>query len=141
MWRWITDNQALLWSLSGASVAMFIASLFIIPALIVRIPPDYFTHSQRPPRRGANRAPIVRMLILVSRNVLGIVLMIAGVVMLALPGQGLLTILVGFMLIDFPAKYRIEQWLVARRMIHRPLNWLRRRSGRPPLQILLRPPR
>lgn len=129
------SHQALLWSLSGASVAIFIASLFVIPALIVRFRPDYFMHQQRPPRRWANRSPIVRTLILVGRNLLGIVMMIAGLLMLALPGQGLLTFLVGFMLIDFPAKYRMEQWLVRRRVIHRPLNWLRRRARRPPLQV------
>lgn len=130
---WITDHQALLWSLSGASVAIFIASLFIMPALIVRIRPDYFSHEHRPPSRWANRSTTVRTLIIVAKNIIGIVLMIAGLAMLVLPGQGLLTIAVGFFLIDFPGKYRFERWLVSRRPILRPMNWLRRRAGRRPL--------
>src|SRR5688572_4597766 len=131
---WMGDHQALLWTVGVGSLIILIASLFIIPAIIVRIRPDYFAHEKRPPRRWANSSPLVRTLVVVGKNLLGIVLMIAGVAMLALPGQGLLTILVGFMLIDFPAKYRFERWLVSRPMISRPLNWLRRRAGREPMQ-------
>jgi hypothetical protein len=135
MFTWIDDNQPILWSLGAASIALFIASLIVIPALVVRIRPDYFIHDKRPPRRWVNSSPMVRTFIVVGKNVLGIVLMIAGVAMLALPGQGLLTILVGFLLVDFPGKYRVEQWLVSRRVISRPINWLRHRAGRLPMQI------
>lgn len=135
MLEWIADHQALLWSLSGASVAIFIASLFIIPALIVRIRPDYFSHPQRPPSRWANSSAAVRTLVIVAKNIIGIVLMVAGLAMLVLPGQGLLTIAVGFFLIDFPGKYRFECWLVSRRPILGPMNWLRRRARRLPLVI------
>ena len=135
MWQWLNEHPALVWSVTGASAAIFIASLIIIPALIVRIQPDYFAHQQRPPGRWVNSHPIVRILVVIGRNLLGVTLMAAGVAMLVLPGQGLLTIVVGFMLIDFPAKYRMEQWLLRRRMIHRPINWLRRRAGRSPLQL------
>ena len=74
-------------------------------------------------------------MIVIGKNVLGAVLMIAGVAMLVLPGQGLLTMVLGFLLIDFPGKYRLERWLVARPMVHRPLNWIRRRAGREPLKV------
>ncbi len=135
MLDWMNDYRSLLWSLGTASVVVFIASLIVIPALIVRVRPDYFAHAERPPRRWVRSRPAVRTLIVVSKNLLGIVVMVAGLAMLALPGPGLLTILVGFMLIDFPAKYRVEQWIVSRRMIHRPINWLRRRAHREALQI------
>jgi hypothetical protein len=59
----------------------------------------------------------------------------AGIAMLVLPGQGLLTILIGFLMLDFPGKYRVEKWLVSRRRLLGAINWLRRRAGRVPLRI------
>ena len=50
------------------------------------------------------------------------------------PGQGLLTLLVGLLLMNFPGKYRLERWLVGRRGVLTALNWLRRRGGHPPFQ-------
>ncbi len=135
MLQWLDEHQGLLWTLSAASLAMFVASLFIMPAIIVRIRADYFSHEQRPPTRWVNQHPAVRVVLHTLKNLLGIVLMLAGLAMLVLPGQGLLTLMIGFFLLDFPGKYRFERWLIARRAIHRPLNWLRRRAGREPLLI------
>jgi hypothetical protein len=114
---------------------MFLASFFIMPAIIVRIRADYFAHDRRPPSPWARQHPVIRLTLHVAKNILGSILLIAGIAMLALPGQGLLTIIIGFFLIDFPGKYRFERWLVSKPAIHRPLNWLRRRRGREPLRV------
>jgi hypothetical protein len=132
---WLSDHQTLLWSLGAASIVMFAASLFAIPTIAVRMQPDYFAHETRPPSRWAHRAPPVRVAFVVGKNLLGVVLILAGIAMLVLPGQGLLTLVIGFFLLDFPGKYRFERWLVARPAVHRPLNWLRRRAGREPLEL------
>lgn len=132
----LTDNQELIWILGITSVAIFVASLLIMPALIVRIPTDYFAHAARPPSPWANRHPAVRFALLVCKNMLGVVLVLGGFAMLVLPGQGLLTIFAGFVLLDFPRKYAFESWLVRRRWIHRPINWLRKKRHREPLRIL-----
>ena len=132
---WITDNAGLFWAVGIASVVIFFASLLIMPALVIRIPVDYFTHAHRPESRFADRQPSIRLLILIAKNVLGGVLVLAGIAMLVLPGQGLLTIIVGFLLVDFPRKYALERWLVRKPIVHRPINWLRRRHHREPLQI------
>ena len=124
-----------MWALGTASVAILVASVVIIPALVVRIRPDYFTHATRPPGAEENQKPFVRIAILVGKNILGGILMLAGIAMFVLPGQGLLTLLVGFFLIDFPGKYRVEKWLIARSFVRRPIDWLRVRRGRPPLQV------
>src|SRR6185503_11462314 len=134
MLHWIDDHQGLFWTLGIASAVMFAASLFIMPALAVRIQPDYFAHDHRPPRPWANQHPAVQLMIVIGKNVLGVILILAGIAMLLLPGQGLLTILVGFFLVDVPAKYKIEQWLMRQPVVHRPINWLRKRAHRPPLQ-------
>jgi hypothetical protein len=135
MLNWIGDHRELLWLIGPVSVAIFVASILIIPALIVRIRPDYFGHAMRPASRWAHQRRFVRAAILVGKNLLGGVLMIAGLAMLVLPGQGLLTLLAGFLLIDFPGKYRLEKWLIRRRCILGPINWLRTRRKRQPLQI------
>jgi hypothetical protein len=62
------------------------------------------------------------------------VLVVAGLVMLVVPGQGLLTIVVGLMLLDFPGKYRLERWLATRPKVWQSINWLRRRAGYEELQ-------
>jgi hypothetical protein len=132
---WLSENKTLLGLAAGASLLIFFASLFIIPAIIVRISPDYFAHERRPPSRWAQRSAPVRILLLILKNTLGVVLVLVGMVMLGLPGQGLLTMLVGVFLINFPGKYRFERWLVSRRAINRPINWLRRRARREPLRL------
>jgi hypothetical protein len=134
MLHWLQDHQGLLWLSGVASVIIFAASLIIIPALVVRIRPDYFAHQRRPPSRWDNQHQSVRIAMIIAKNVLGVVLMVAGIAMLVLPGQGMLTLLIGFMLMDFPGKYRFEKWLIGRRYVAGPINWLRRRRGRGPLQ-------
>lgn len=112
---------------------MFILGLLAMPFIARRIPADYFAHDRRPSGRFAKRYWVLRITLIVIKNLLAIVLLLAGVAMLVLPGQGLLTILVGFLLLDLPGKYRMEKWLVRRRVIAIPLNWLRKRKGIEPL--------
>ena len=72
---------------------------------------------------------------LVIRNVLGWVFVVAGIAMLVLPGQGLLSIIAGLVLIDFPGKHRLERRLLASHVVRDAMNWLRRRAGRPPFDF------
>jgi hypothetical protein len=67
------------------------------------------------------------------KNVLALVLIILGVAMLVLPGQGILAILLGVMLGDFPGKLKLQRWLLARPKVMKSLNWLRRKFSKPPL--------
>jgi hypothetical protein len=135
MSEWVREHQGLIWTLGSASIAMVIASLLVIPALIIRIPPDYFTYKIRPPNAWANRHPVIRVAIVGGKNLLGGILALAGIIMFALPGQGLLTLLVGVFLLDFPGKYKFEKWLITRPRILNTINWLRKRRGRQPLKV------
>ncbi len=129
------SHQGIVWTFVGASVVIFVASVLVMPALVARIQADYFAHDVRPPSRWAGQHPLIRLALLIGKNVLGCVFVLAGLAMLVLPGQGLLTLLVGFLLLDFPGKYKFEKWLVRRRYISRPINWLRRRAGRERLRV------
>ncbi len=52
--------------------------------------------------------------------------------MLFLPGQGLLTMLLGILFIDFPGKHRLEQKLIQHPKILRTINTFREKAGKPP---------
>jgi hypothetical protein len=132
---WIKDHPAIIWMLVGASLGIFVGSLLLMPALITRIPVDYFTHARRPPSLLEGQPSALRIILRIGKNVLGCVFLLAGIAMLALPGQGLLTVLVGIALLDIPGKYRIEKWLVRRDWVRRPINWLRTRRNCEPLHL------
>lgn len=126
--EWLQANETMLWWLGGFSGLVFVTTLIMVPFLIARIPADYFEHSRRVnaliPRHSA-----WGIVILIFKNILGILLLLAGIAMLALPGQGMITVFVALTLLNFPGKYRLERWVVSRKPILRTVNWFRRRHG------------
>jgi hypothetical protein len=135
MAEWIRANDTLLWVLATASVVTFVATLIAVPWIVIRIPHDYFAHRTRHATDWSQHHPAVRVLLKAGKNTLGAVFVLVGLAMLALPGQGLLTMLIGVMLLDFPGKFRFERWFVGRRPVLRAMNWLRKKGGRPPLTL------
>ena len=118
------------------SVLTFVGSLLVIPLVAARIPADYFCADRRGKTLWRKRRPGLRMIVLILKNMLGLVLFLAGVLMLFLPGQGLLTIFLGIMLMDFPGKYRLERYIISRGPVLRGINWFRKRSGVAPLEVM-----
>ena len=87
--------------LTVASAIGFVGSLIAIPMILVRLPADYF--DTRTPRHWMkDHHPALRLSGLIAKNLVGIVFLLAGFAMLFLPGQGLLTMLIGISLMDFP---------------------------------------
>lgn len=117
--------------LTVGGVVIALLSMLAIPWLVVRMPSDYFV---APQRRHGSRGPL-GWTVWTLRNVLAVVLIVLGILMLVLPGQGLLTILIGVATSTFPGKYRLERRLVRHKRIMAALNWIRRRNHRPPLQL------
>lgn len=135
MIRWMQFHKiALLW-LGIASLLTAVGTLFAIPLLVIRIPEDYFTRPSRTRNRWRNHHPVIRISVLLMKNILGVTFILAGIAMLFLPGQGILTILIGITLTNFPGKMALERWLIRHRPVHQTVNWLRKRAHRPPLQI------
>lgn len=133
--RWIETHEVLLAWLGVISAVVFVVSLAAVPWFVARIPTDYFYSGRRSVLPWARHHPALRWPLLVLKNVVGIVFLAAGIAMLVLPGQGLLTMLAGILLLDFPGKYRFERRLIRQPAILDSINWLRRRRGRPPLQL------
>lgn len=118
----------LLWA-SGASLLLFLATLVAVPLVVTRLPADYFVRPTRSEWRKSSQLPLATACFGALKNLVGLVLVVLGAVMLVTPGQGLLTLLVGLLLMNFPGKYRLERWLVLRPGMLPALNWLRRRQG------------
>ncbi|KAF0806361.1 hypothetical protein A6D6_01696 [Alcanivorax xiamenensis] len=116
-------------ALTLIGLLMAVISTLAIPWLVIRMPADYFTAERRPTRY---RHP-GHWLLWALRNALAIVLLAAGLLMLVLPGQGLLTMLIAVMVSTFPGKYRLERAIVRHRGVFRAVNWIRRRRRREPL--------
>ena len=132
---WIRDHQDLLELLGVLSLVMFVATLVVFPLVIIFLPQDYFVRHERDPAHQKRQHPAVWLTMTILKNIIGWVLILAGSAMLVLPGQGILTILIGVTLANFPGKYQLERRLVRRPAVARTLNRIRERAGRPHLQI------
>ncbi|MBI4563343.1 MAG: hypothetical protein HY716_01445 [Planctomycetes bacterium] len=112
--------------LSGAAAA----------TVLIRLPTDYFVNPRRRSPVG-NAHPLLRAALLVAKNAMGWILIVIGLFLSfpGVPGQGLLTMFVGLLLVDFPGKYRLERRMLRFRRFGRAVNWIRRRFGRPPLEL------
>lgn len=130
-----TGLFAVLLTLAALSVVMFFGSLAAIPVLLARMPADYFVRSESPFASWRRRHPVAGGALLVVRNVVGVVLLLAGLVMMVLPGQGIITVLMALTLLNFPGKRKLELWIIRRRKVRGAIDWIRRRAGRPPLVV------
>ncbi|MCU0304399.1 MAG: hypothetical protein MUC56_10120 [Thermoanaerobaculales bacterium] len=132
---WVRNHQTLFATLAALSAALLVLSMVVFPLVVIHLPADYFMPQRRSPAREARRHPVAWLALTVLKNAAGLALILAGLAMLVLPGQGVLTILVGLALTNFPGKFRAERALISRRAVHRPLNRIRELAGRPPLEI------
>ena len=133
--QWISVD--VLVSLTVASVIGFVGSLIAIPWILTRLPSDYF--DMRVPRHWMkDHHPVLRVIGLIIKNILGMVFFLAGFLMLFLPGQGLLTMLIGISFMDFPNKRTLEARIVGQRTIFSAINTMRRRFDKPPLILFLK---
>lgn len=122
------------WFVGVASAVMLVISAMLIPVLIARLPADFYSENNHRRRLFEDR-PLIRIVFLGLKNLLGGVLLIAGIAMLVLPGQGILTILAALALLDFPGKRALEMRILHRPSVLKSINWLRRRAGREPLSF------
>jgi len=117
-------------------VVTFAGSLAIVSLVLVKLPATYFKRSNERTFL-ANRTPIIRWSAILGKNLAGVVLVVVGILLSlpGVPGQGMLTILLGIMLLDFPGKPRFEYWLVSRPKILQAINKLRHRFSKPALVL------
>lgn len=132
---WIREHPALTGWLVGVSVFTLTGTMVLAPVLIARMRPDYFLPDRNEERLFATRHPVVRWTGIILKNLFGALLFLFGMVMLATPGQGVITMFVGLLLMDFPGKRRLELRLIRVASIHRAIDWIRRKAGSAPLRL------
>jgi hypothetical protein len=121
-------------TLTALSVVFFVGSLIAIPFILVRLPTDFF--DIRVPRRWMeDHHPVLRLLGHIVKNVVGAIFLFVGFLMLFLPGQGILTMLIGVTMLDFPGKRRLEAKMIGQPAVLNTINNMRQKFGKPPLAI------
>lgn len=130
-WNWgLTFGFLLLY------VAAVLGSLALVTIVLLRLPATYF--QDPPPSARASGTWRSRWTpAALARNFCGALLIVIGILLSlpGVPGQGILTIVVGVLLLDFPGKYRFERNLIGRPRILHAINRLRQRFGKPPLTL------
>lgn len=133
-WATLTVGRVLL------GVGIFFGSLLIsfaaIAIVMVKIPANYFSsHYQQD--FLPNSRWIVRWGAVVIKNIVGVCLIILGIILSlpGVPGQGILTILLGLIMIDIPGKRPIEARIIKRPAVRAAINHLREKYGKPALEL------
>ena len=121
---WLQQHPQTLW-LAGISLGLMILGAVGASIAVVHIPADYFSRTEQP-KPGALR---------LARNILGWLLVVAGIAMLLFPGPGVVALLAGLVLVDFPGRRKTLHWIITRGSVLKGMNSLRRRHGKPPLRI------
>ncbi len=137
IWQWLVQFwESLTWGriLWGLliTVVSIVASYGLIVVGMVKIPADYFSSSYvKETNTDAHFS--VRWTALIIKNVIGLFLVIAGIIMIFTPGPGVPTILLGLIMMDIPGKRPLEAKLIQRPMVLSAVNDLRARYNKPPL--------
>ncbi|HEX2640283.1 MAG TPA: hypothetical protein VHL50_06915 [Pyrinomonadaceae bacterium] len=139
MVEWLSETWAS-WSLQQLliGVLLFLVSLAVsfaaIAIVMVKVPPTYFSvHHRR--EFLPDRVWYVRYSAVIVKNILGVFLVLLGIVLSlpGVPGQGILTILLGLIMLDIPGKRPLEAKIIQRPAVLAAVNKLRSRYGKPPL--------
>lgn len=116
------------------SLVFFVGSLIAIPFILVRLPADFF--DIRVPRPWMkDHHPVLRLVGHLVKNVVGVIFLFAGFLMLFLPGQGILTMLIGISMLDFPGKRKLEARMIGQPTVLHAINSMREKFSKPPLII------
>lgn len=134
---WSSMNSDLLFLLGSLSIFILIISVFMMVLIISFLPEDYFKSENRNliSRVQNSRYPLLKLLILITKNFFGVLLLFSGILMLVLPGQGILTIITGLVFMDYPGKYKFERKLLRQKGVINSINWIRSRLSKPSLKV------
>jgi len=134
---WSSMNSDLLFLLGSLSIFILIITVFMMVLIISFLPEDYFKSENRNLISSVqnSRYPLLKLLVLITKNFFGILLLLSGVLMLVLPGQGILTIITGLVFIDYPGKYKFERKLLRQKGVINSINWIRSCLSKPSLKV------
>ena len=117
------------------STCTFFLSLLIIPWIVYKLDSKFFIHLHEHKKRE-DEHPVIFILLKGLRYFLGTALLLAGILMIFLPGQGILTIILGLSLLDFPGKRALIDGILKFPSIQKVLNWIRAKGHKEPFLFL-----
>ncbi|MBL7067394.1 MAG: hypothetical protein ISS29_05995 [Candidatus Marinimicrobia bacterium] len=132
--EFIRAHRPLFIWLASLSALTFLGTILMIPVLIIRMLPDFFDPEQRAIYLQ-RRHPVMRFILVLLKNILGLLFFFSGFVMLFMLGQGLLTMLIGLSLINFPGKRNLERYIIQHPRVLPVINSLRKKAGKEPLRL------
>lgn len=129
-------GQPFLFFLLGFSVLVLVITPLLAIWFVLKLPSDYLITHTFSYRFLADSHPVIRMILKTLGNVLGGFFIIAGILMLVFPGQGVLSIVVGLILMDFPRKHFLLSKLLRLKMVVLTINKLRAWAGVPLMEVV-----
>ena len=134
MHKYLSENLIDIFFILGiSSLVILVISAISIGFIIRKIPYDYFLNEKRDMSQYKNKNPFFWFIVLTLKNIIGYCLILGGILMLVLPGQGLLTILVGLILSDYPGKFKLEKRIIKTSFVLKTINWYRAKSNIQPI--------
>jgi hypothetical protein len=123
---------------AGLALTVVVPTLTLLfgVAVVLYLPSDYFVRGVGE-TTSLRRHQVVRVTVRILKNALGWVMVPAGIFMALplVPGPGLVCILIGISLLDFPGKRHLEERLLAYPPVLHAANRMRQRFGRPPVLV------
>lgn len=137
IWDWILQFwESLTWGRIAwgllFTVITIIASYGLIVIGMIKIPADYFSSTYVKEIKHDKHFTL-RWSAFIIKNIVGFLLIIAGIIMIFTPGPGVPTILLGLVMMDIPGKRPLEAKLIQRPLVLSAVNELRAKYNKPPL--------
>ena len=132
---WLTERQELVQKIGNASLIVLFITIVALPVIVKQLPVDYFISERREPAWRDKKYPLFWGVITLAKNLLGLFLILVGIAMLVLPGQGTVTILIGLAIGNFPGKYALERRIASQPAVGATLNKMRELTRAPPLLL------
>ena len=132
--HWIKTHPLFVISITIFSLILLAFSIFMIPVLIVNLPSDYFKKQKKQMWPGVIQSALY-VIYLILKNLVGVVLILLGLIMLAIPRPGLITLLIGLVIIDFPGERKLLVFILRKTNAIKVMNWLRQKNNKPPFEL------
>lgn len=124
---WLDTHAGTLAWIGGLSFALLLLSLLASPWLLAHLPADYFA------KPSATKLRTPGQLIVASiRTLFGLFFAVLGLILMVTPGPGLVCLVLGLALCDFPGKHALLVKLIEQPNVLPTLNWLRKKGNQPP---------
>jgi hypothetical protein len=134
---WIQGHTILLFEGLGLWIVTLVATIAAVRYYLVAIPPDHFAKGHEPLAGWRFSHPALRWTVLITKNAIGALVVLMGLIMLVTPGPGWLALLFGLALIDLPGKRTLERKIIQRPTLLHFVNHVRTKAGQPELVFTL----